>query len=373
LANSGSGRGVLVARRSTLALAAVVFALLVGEATCRVLVARENRGSWDMAIRSPRDAAPTRRVALIDILQSSEDERIIFELKPHMEKMLYKDAPVSTNRFGFRGPDIEPTEGLDTITIVGLGDSVMFGYGVPDGADYISMLERRLRQRHPQKSWRCINTAVPAYNTAMEVETLKTKGLQFGPDLVILGLVPNDLVLPPYIRVVTDVWDLRRSFLLERVGCWLKGLPSRASLGRDPHLLHRKSPEGMSAPVPEKYEGLQGWPAFLAALDELDALSKEHGFEVVFFTNTEDEAAMTMIQAAKKLGWPHARLLPDIQKYLKHHGGGSWDAEHPEAYLASALAVKPDDGHPSVLQHRMAADRILAELERSGVLERLLE
>ncbi len=360
-------------RRLALVLGAVVIALLSAEVACRVLAARDNRGAWDVAIQDPRPPDPTRRVALIDILKAADSDRIIFELKPHLAGVRYKDAPVSTNRFGFRGPEVDVAEGPDTVTIVGLGDSVMFGYGVPDGSDYLSLLERRLAEKYPQKQWRCINTAVPAYNTVLEVETLETKALPFGPDVVILGLVPNDLVLPPYIRVPLDVWDLSRSFLYDRLARWASGAPDRAALGRDPQLLFLKSPEGRATVVPDKYKALQGWEPFLKSLRRLDELSKERGFDVVLFTNTEDPTGVQMIQAAKKLGWPHARLLPEIQQYLKQHGGGSWDPDHPEAYLKSDLSVTPDDGHPSVLQHGMAANRLLIELERSGIIARLLQ
>jgi hypothetical protein len=288
----------------------------------------------------------------------------------------YKDAPVSTNRFGFRGPECDVEPAPNTITIVGIGDSVMFGYGVPDGRDYLTVLERHLNQKYPQKSWRCINTAVPAYNTVMEVETLKAKGLRFAPDLVILGLVPNDLVLPPFIRVVDDVFDLKRSFLFDRLTRGTSWAQNRNGFqlldGRDPQLLFLKGIDGAAENVPEKYKAMEGLDGFKGAIGELDQMSKEHGFPVVMFTNTEDKTLANMLQATKSTGWTWIRLLPDLNQYLKAHGGGRWDPDHPEAYLASALAVTPDDGHPSVMQHLMAASRILEDLEKDGIIDQLL-
>jgi hypothetical protein len=173
--------------------------------------------------------------------------------------------------------------------------------------------------------------------------------------------------------VVVDVWDLRRSFLLDSLRGALSDAPGgRGALGRDPQLLFLKSPEGQAVEVPEKYTAMQGWEPFAAALRELDALRRQHGFELAVFTNTEDKVSAGMVNAVRKLGWTHARLLPDIQAFLAEHGGGAWDPDAPEDYLNSALSLTPDDGHPSELQHRMAADRLLEVLETSGIVSRLL-
>jgi hypothetical protein len=362
-----------LAARVALALGAVLATLLVAELACRVQAHLDNQRTLEVASSKPRSAIEGRRVAMIDVIRTSPDDRIVFELKPGMRDVPFKGAPLSTNRFGFRGPDVPVEEGPDTVTIVGLGDSVMFGYGVADGMDYLSILERLLRQRHPGKDWRCINTAVPAYNTVMEVHTLRTKALRFGPDLVILGLVVNDLGLPPYMRVVDDVFDPARSFLYERFARGVhRAFGSDPSPDRDPRLLAHDGFEDESR-IPERYRPLVGWEPFVGALHELDALSKQHGFEVVSFTNTEGQLVQQMQEEVARLGWLQVRLMPEIQQYLAEHHGGYFSMGEPEVYLASELAVSPGvDGHPSVLQHWMAAEKLFRELERAGVIERLM-
>jgi GDSL-like Lipase/Acylhydrolase family len=375
-APTGRRRGGL-RRRLLGALALLFLALLAGEVACRVAAALDRPDDADAPLDGPRIGDPGRRVGLLDILRASADDRIVISLKPHLDRVPFRDAPVTTNRFGFRGPEIEVDEGPDTVTIVGIGDSVMFGYGVPDGADYLSVLERLLRQRYPQKDWRCINTAVPGYNTVIEVATLKARGLRFGPDLVILGIASNDLGLPGYVRLDDDPLDLRRCFLFERLARGTSWAPDRNGFqpleGHDPHLLNLKSDVGRAAVLPAWYDGLKGWESAAAALRELDALAHEHGFPVVTVTITEDPVSLRMLHAAAAMGWTTVRVLPDIQRFLHEHGGGRWDPDHPEAYLASALSVSPGDGHPSALQDTMAADRILADLERTGIIARLLE
>lgn len=362
-------------RRAGLVAAALLVALLLGEAACRVLAHVANQQTLDVAFSTRRHIEEGQRVALIDILQMSPNDRIIFELKRGMRDAPFKGAPFSTNSHGFRGPEIEVAEGPDTVTIVGLGDSVMFGYGVADDRPYLAVLEKHLNHRYPQKRWRCINTAAPAYNTVMEVETLRARALPFGPDLVILGLVSNDLVLPPYMRAEVDVFDAGRSFLLEQLLEGTRWAADRNGFdlreGRDSRLVFHS---GLEEPrkTPQRYKDMTGWEPFRAALADLQAMAGEHGFRVVTFTNTEDDTTDRMVKLTTEQGWPHVALLPEIQAYLQAHGGGAWSPEHPEAYLASKLAVAPDDGHPSPLQHQMAAVKLLGELERLGIIAELV-
>jgi hypothetical protein len=216
-----------------------------------------------------------------------------------------------------------------------------------------------------------INLAVPAYNTVMEVETLRVKGLQFKPDLVILSLVPNDLVLPPYMRVVQDVFALDRSFFISWVRERLQASDAQPDLhqpGRDPEL-------ELSANVDRKSEAfvdLAGWIPFVHALERLRDLSKEQGFPVVTFSTVEDKTTDGMIRMATERGCTHVRLLPEIQAYLAERGIAPFSAEDPDGYLHSDLVISPDDGHPSAKQNWMAAEKLLAQLESSGFVARML-
>jgi hypothetical protein len=49
------------------------------------------------------------------------------------------------------------------------------------------VLEERLAKEVPNERWEVLNMAVPGYNTAMEVETLKARGLAYEPDVVVVG------------------------------------------------------------------------------------------------------------------------------------------------------------------------------------------
>ena len=365
----GTGR-----RRLALAAVSVLGALAALEGACRYEAHRRNQGAMDVAFSAERVLEQGGRVALIDILRASDHEDVVFELKPGLSGVPFKGVPLSTDRHGFRGPERTVAPGPDTVTVLGLGDSVMFGHGVGDGLPYLDVLEKGLRRRHPQRAWRVINTAVPAYNTVQELATLRAKGLAHQPDLVILGLVGNDLVLPRYVRVVEDVFDLSRSFLWEQLSARLgdDGLERHGfalNEGRDPRLVHHQA-VSTSREVPEAYRHLVGWEPFTAALEELDRLSDEHGFEVLVVTVIE-HGAEQMLEYISRYDWPLVRMRPVIQREL---GAGGEVATGPvdlDAYLRSDLVVNASDAHPSARLHFLIAQELLRALEQNGLIEAL--
>ncbi len=373
---SNSASGSSLRAKIILALVSALLTLLAAEVVCRVLAHSRNRKSIEVAFSEQRHLEEGERVALIDIIQMSPNDRIIFELKRNLAGVPFRDVSLSTNSFGFRGEEIEVEAEPNTVTIVGIGDSVMFGHGVGDGICYLRVLERELRERYPAKNWRVINTGVPAYNTVMELETLKTKALQFKPDLVIINLVPNDLVLPQYVRMEEDAFDLSRSFLIDMLRDLRSGVDHGFEVeeGRDDRLtLRQKNSDGRRTKIPERYRELVGWEPWGKAMDELVALSKEHGFQLLSFSTVENETLEKMIEEAEARGIMHVRLLPEIEAHMREKYGVGFDYKAKGPYMNSDLVVSLIDGHPSELQHRMAAEKILKSMAEAGLFEKLMK
>lgn len=360
-------------RRRTALLVSTLAALLGAELVLRGVAARRNRNTLEQAFAEEQRPEPGERVGLIDIIRMSPNSSIVYELKPNIADLEFKGGRLSTNEHGFRGAPIPPA-GPGTVTIVGLGDSILFGHGVSDDETFLACLEERLRAERPGVEWRVINTGVPGYNTRMEVETLRAKALAFEPRLVVLSLVPNDLVLPIYVRQTEDVADLGRSFLLERLVELFGERPVATSVaaraGRDPRLARAPRLDDADT-IPRRYRHLAGWESFVTALDLLAELSAEHGFDVVTCSTIETPLLGEFVRETTARGWPHVALLDRIDAYLREHGGGRFDAEETGPYERSALVVGPSNPHPSALQHRMLADDLWAHLESSGLLDRL--
>jgi hypothetical protein len=73
----------------------------------------------------------------------------------------FLNQTVTINANGFRGDSIPIAKNPRSIRIIGIGDSVMFGWGVKDEETYLAILSRMLNLRYPECSWEIINMALP--------------------------------------------------------------------------------------------------------------------------------------------------------------------------------------------------------------------
>jgi hypothetical protein len=172
----------------------------------------------------PDPVPPGGRARLGHVVRLSPNPRIVYELVPGLD-VVFLGVPLRTNADGWRGPAVAPERTRPAVRVVGLGDSVMFGWGVAEEDAFLFRLGAALEASHPAVAWEVVNTAVPGYNTVMEVETLEAKGLRFDPDVVVLNFVGNDLGLPNFVEERPDVLSLRRSFLLDFARARAGGTP----------------------------------------------------------------------------------------------------------------------------------------------------
>jgi lysophospholipase L1-like esterase len=79
------------------------------------------------------------------------------------------------------------------IRIMCLGDSITFGNAVNVEDSYPKILERKLKQFHP--NCEVISAAVCAWDTYEEADFLKQEGIKYQPDILILGFYINDFAM----------------------------------------------------------------------------------------------------------------------------------------------------------------------------------
>jgi lysophospholipase L1-like esterase len=122
---------------------------------------------------------------------------VVEEQRPNASAFLM-GARVRTEEHGFRLPDPE-TQGRrrpDNRLAVALGDSLTFGWGVPEGQTFPDQLERLLSDRCPAAGGRAVtvaNAGIGNCNTSMEVQRYKLRIRPYlHPDWVILGFSFND-------------------------------------------------------------------------------------------------------------------------------------------------------------------------------------
>jgi GDSL-like Lipase/Acylhydrolase family len=346
-------------------------ATLVLELSFRIASYLRHRASFEGAAGRSADV-PARRAGLGNLLKPSRNPRIVYELRPDLDlKMPIRGVPDTrfhTSAQGFRDDDYALAKPPGTFRIVGLGDSLMFGWGVPQGRDYLGIVERRLNRDHAERPWEVINTAVPGYNTVMELETLRSRALPYGPDLVIVGYCGNDLDLPNFIWNDEPYLSLRTSFIARFVRQRLGRRASPEAAEEEGALraapLHANGGfEGDPARVPERYRDLVGWDAFAGALREMRDLGQRHGFRVALlvFVAGGDGWRPRVVETARALGIGIIDVGSAQERYMKEHGIAQFDG--------SVLTLTAEDLHPSLLSHRIAADTILEWMAHEGIVK----
>ena len=107
-----------------------------------------------------------------------------FDNKPG-DEYVSDDVLYKTNSDGIRA-DKEYTPTNKTRIIV-LGDSVTFGTYLPFNETFAQKIQQILPKTE------VINLAVPSYNTYLEIEQLKIKGLKYNPKIVVLSFMLDDI------------------------------------------------------------------------------------------------------------------------------------------------------------------------------------
>lgn len=131
------------------------------------------------------------------------------------------DDGTLTNQFGFNDRDysLQKTPGVFRIVVV--SDSFGWAGGLEDNCT--AVLERRFESRDGSHKVDVINTGYPGTHTAEQLSMLKKFGLQYNPDLVILGFFAgNDFfdADPNRKRIVLNKYffDLDKRYELRLLG-----------------------------------------------------------------------------------------------------------------------------------------------------------
>ncbi len=100
------------------------------------------------------------------------------------------DVTIRINSEGWR--DHEPLPGDTSPVVLGLGDSMAFGWGVELGDTYLSLVEERLRRQQPL---RLLKAGVPGTGTSDQLRLLQQIWPRYQPRAVLLSFfVGNDFV-----------------------------------------------------------------------------------------------------------------------------------------------------------------------------------
>lgn len=221
----------------------------------------------------------------VEIYKLSENPQIAYEYLPNIE---YRKG-YKFNEEGLRDRTYPLEKTPKTIRIIVLGDSTTAGNGVDNIDDvYVKQLERLLNLRYENVTFQVLNFGVSGYHTLQEVELLRTKGLKYKPDYVLLGFCVNDFDLNVDGNIYERLLTSNKMSALSVTGLlFFDSLMKKSRLAFV--LYHRLSqfiPSSKSKKNPYvEYESnfLKGKSTVEVGLNMLSDLQKMNGFESLIF------------------------------------------------------------------------------------------
>ncbi|HEY2734583.1 MAG TPA: SGNH/GDSL hydrolase family protein [Polyangiales bacterium] len=155
-----------------LALFGCILALAIAELTVRLL-----------------HLGPDTNVVFADNFKLSDDRRLQYELVPGSV-----DGDAKINRAGFRDREYPREKARGAFRIAVIGDSIAYGFGLPQSDALAKQLEDLLQSYHSAGITRfeVLNFGVSGYNIDQIVENLRARVLGWQPDLVLYAYCLND-------------------------------------------------------------------------------------------------------------------------------------------------------------------------------------
>lgn len=346
--------------RVILSVFSILLFSLILEAGIRFHLYFKSRKSLEVVMNNLPEFSPDMPADISNIICPSRYPGIIYEFRPNI-KANFMDVQVETNSRGWRGKLYPDEKDKNTVRIVMIGDSHMFGWGVIEDKRYSNVLENMLNASFPERKWEIINTAVPGYNTYMEVETLKRKAIIYCPDIVIMEYIGNDLDLPNFIMDSTDYLNFSKSFFVNFLKGRMESLHTKLHLILAP-LVEDKVTKGLRGAnednmdmVPKKYRHMVGWRSFVASLLKLKKMQQKHNFDVIVCISHN---------------WPQTipQKIINLCNQLKFHC-----IFRPQKYEPPSLILSKEDTHPSALGHKLIAENIFNLMLQEKIVDKYIQ
>lgn len=199
----------------------------------------------------------------------------------------------------------------DALRVLMLGDSVTFGWGVPQSETVSERLEQQLTNMLGRPV-DVLNAGVGNYNTAMEAAWFERQGLAYAPDVVVLNVFINDAEETPAYQTVAW-WD---RLLFSRVILFGGVDTVRRTVfgGEDWRSYYRNLYDDQAA----------GWQAMQTAFRRLNDLTRETQIPLVVVDYPElreldpypfADVSQKIEALAVASNVPYVSLLPAVQDY----------------------------------------------------------
>jgi len=361
---------LLVLGRTLLVLTGFLVALLAMEGGWRAfyLVKRLSAGSWEEELKRTQYASPqtlSGRVTVGQLIEASPFPEVVYQLKPCLSG-IFQGRAFQFNSYGMRDREYPLEKPAHTYRIVGLGDSIMFGWGVEQDKTYLKLVEHELnfhaQSKAEEQKYEVLNFGVPGYNTAMQVALFEKRAIRFNPDLVLIHFVNNDFAVPLFMERPRSPFTLRRSYLYEFIKRRLR--PPRLDGYSDvlTDNLHWLDP-AEKGEVLEQYRYMTGEKGYRKAMARLAELTLARGIKVLVLVSSSSKAQRKVIrQVCRRWGFQLGFLKPYVDEFVRLH-----NIENTASARRQALLISKSDPHPNELGHQIYKEAVLGELRRMGI------
>jgi hypothetical protein len=345
-----------------------LMALGVAEMAIRVVYAADLKRGGTLREKLERSARTgldggKGKFNMTGLVRGSAYEDVVYELKPGVEGT-FRDKRLVTNSRGLRDDEHSLDKPDGVYRIVGLGDSVTFGWGVEQEDSYMEVLEDRLNRLDDTRTFETFNFGVPGYNTTMEVATFEHRALKYNPDLVIILFVGNDLGVPMFMERPPRTLSTRNFYLWD----FLKARVGRGRSGHAELIGYRLKDVNKEekSKVLSRYRHMCGHSGYRRAMKRLADLTASRGIPVMIMQGQASASQQKLLaDVAKEHGFGLFDLRLYTNAYVKKHG-------IPDTTSArqKLLWVSPGDSHPNAIGHSICADALIEEMRKLAIIER---
>lgn len=317
------------------------------------------------------------------MVQPSSEPEIPYEMKPHLDG-LFADLPMKTNSLGMRGPELDQARKTGSLRILGLGDSVMMGWGVSFEDTALTKIGHLLAEA-TGRPVETANLGCPSYNTAVETATYRLKGRRLKPDLVVLVFMENDfgfpgLMLEPVVRST-----VRKSYLREQLRKSLVPFWRDAADYEQGEFVSTRQFDAMKGKKDDQLTPRERWlrkvqahylhmtdlDGVRASLKDLADMIREDGaagivvYDPIHLTvgdpRSYEKNAGWVVATAREFGLAAVDMTPVYERHLQSAG---------LQRMEQRLWVSPTDWHSNAEAHDLIARTVVALLRENGTLEK---
>ena len=295
-------------------------------------------------------------------MQGMVDDPQLGYKHPESVSYLLGDNRVDINARGLRDEEIPYAKHESERRILVLGDSVAFGWGVSQGEAFSDQMEPLLLEQTGVK-WQVINAGVNGYNTEQEATFLRTEGMRYAPDYVLLVYVSNDV--DPVLDPNEATW--------RRYPAWPPSLPEAVNrmmqlsyLNQLTHLFVRMhtmdlaraaAATGNDPTSRGESRSMTGHPRWLrskAALLDIARQCRDAGvtFLIGLYSSLDGGFDPAFVNELQQAGIDTIHLQPAWQ-----------DVPEEKAHVSRI------DSHPSVLVHKEIARYLVGVFRQRGWLD----